>query len=67
MLETSDNEITSRPTEGPIVCLVCRDHALEQLEGIHLSARTVKEQHISKVAVYRCSHGHLFALFRQNQ
>jgi hypothetical protein len=63
--ETSENETASRFTCGPIVCPICWDHALEKIEGIHLSARTVFEHDISRVFLYCCSQWHLFALFQQ--
>jgi hypothetical protein len=65
MQESPEIEESARLVAGPIVCPICWDHALERIEGVHLSARTVIEHDISRVSLYRCSHWHLFALFHQ--
>jgi len=56
---------SSLPVESPITCPICCDHAVEQIEGIVLSARTAGGRDLSQVAVYRCDHWHLFALLYQ--
>ena len=55
----------SRLIAGPIVCPVCWDHALERIDGLHLTARTIEERRVSRVLMYRCSHWHVFAVFEQ--
>jgi len=65
MLEPIEPEAPGRLVAGPIVCPICWDHALERIEGIRLSTRTVDEHAIGKVSLYRCSHWHLFALFER--
>jgi hypothetical protein len=53
---------SNRPDRLPI----CWDHALEKLEGIRLSAKSYAEQPLmNRVVVYRCSSGHVFAVFEQ--
>lgn len=66
MEQESDAEDTRRLVAGPIVCPVCWDHALETLDGLHLTARTTAEQSVSRVHVYRCSAWHVFAVFEQS-
>jgi hypothetical protein len=65
MQESPEIEESAKLVAGPIACRICWDHALERVEGIHLSARTVSEHDISRVLLYRCSHWHMFALFQQ--
>jgi hypothetical protein len=65
MHETAEHEESAKLVAGPIVCPVCWDHALEKIEGIHLSARTVTEHDISRVSIYRCTNWHIFAVFNQ--
>jgi hypothetical protein len=65
MQEAAESEESARLVAGPIVCPICWDHALEMIEGIHLSARTVFEHEIGRVSIYRCSHWHMFAIFQQ--
>ena len=65
MQEYLEVEASSTLAPGPIVCPVCWDHALERIDGIHLTARTIMEQDISRVQLFRCSHWHVFALFDQ--
>ena len=55
----------SRLIAGPIVCPLCWDHALERIEGLRLTARTVAEHDVRRVLMYRCSRWHVFALFEQ--
>jgi CRP-like cAMP-binding protein len=71
--EGQDNE-TQRferpaPSHGfadrPIICPVCLDHAIEKVEGIELSASNVGGKKVGGASLYRCSHWHLFALFKQ--
>lgn len=57
-------EDSVRSVAGPIVCPICWDHALEKLEGIRLSAKSLAEQpFVNRVIVYRCSSWHVFAVF----
>jgi hypothetical protein len=65
MQESVETDESARLVAGPIVCPICWDHALEKIEGIHLSARSISEHDISRVSMYRCCHWHLFALFEQ--
>jgi hypothetical protein len=57
--------LSSTPVEAPLVCPVCCDHAIEQIEGIVLSASAMGGRNLSNVSMYRCSHWHLFALVYQ--
>lgn len=62
---TEETNLSHTPIEAPIVCPVCWDHAVERIEGIVLSARSVDGRNLSQVSIYRCTHWHVFALFNQ--
>jgi hypothetical protein len=53
------------PVEAPIVCPVCWDHAIERVEGVHLSASNADGKNVGGASVFRCSRWHMFALFEQ--
>lgn len=60
-----DVKVSTTPVDVPFVCPICWDHAIEQIEGIVLSAKSVGGRDLSRVSIYRCGHWHLFALFNQ--
>ena len=62
---SEETEQLPAPDEAPIVCPVCWDHAVERVEGIVLSAKTMGGHDLSQVSVYRCAQWRLFALFNQ--
>lgn len=64
-VSTEPLKVPDSPGHAAIVCLVCWDHAVERIEGIVLSARSIGGRDLSEVTIYRCSHWHLFALFYQ--
>jgi hypothetical protein len=64
--ETDEIKVSANPVEIPIVCPICWDHAVERIEGIVLSSRTVGGRDLSQVLIYRCTCWHVFALFSQH-
>jgi hypothetical protein len=47
MRESVEIAESARLVARPIVCPICWDHVLEQIDGIRFSARTVDEHDIS--------------------
>jgi hypothetical protein len=52
-------------TPLPTRCPMCKNRALQPVEGIVLTAKLMGGKEISDVSVYRCGHRHLFAVFNQ--
>ena len=47
------------------MCPRCRDHAVQRVEGIKLSASNVDGRDVGGASIFRCGQWHVFAVFEQ--